>query len=300
MAKSKINLIQGTLMKHIYIASCLWLFALNSMAQTHISVSMRPIYDLLNEVSSEELQVTLLEQSGHGHHKHMTPKTVQQIAKSDYVLIIRGLDEQIQKSAEKQKVQSIDFSQMSENLIWKDEDIYDSHIWLSPKVMEDMIKYIQKIDEALINKESFENYLNWQKEWAMSAKDLTTPSWAVYHPAYVYLEDFLGFDTPHFLSHDNHGHMLPQNVKHLHDHSHSHDHSHDHDEHKEHEEQKENEHFKCLITEDEATTEQMKKKYSNLDVFMLDPSGQNDQNGQSHKNLWTKYISIASQCQKDK
>ncbi len=268
------------------------IFALNIYAQTTITVTSKPLFDILQMLKTDALSVKLIGQQGDHHHKQLLAHELITLKQSDYLLYIPPFDDNIAKAAKKQKTNLLDAKAMTQHIIYFDENHeeheeheehgnYDPHIWLSPIVINDIINAIATMDSALIDPNKQQDLNDVIDELKQQGEKLQTPRWAVQHQAWGYLEQFFNFKQPLFLSHGSTASTLPQNFKTI-------------------AQKIQDNQIRCLLIEPQSPKSLYEKMLAsdNLQIITLDPTGATiDPKKNSLYEIWDQYLKAAKLCQ---
>lgn len=250
-------------------------------AETTITVTSRPLFDLLNAIKTDQLSLNLIGQQGNHHHKQLLARELITLKQSDYLLYIPGFDDNIAKAAEQQQVEALSAFGMTENVIYLNDakTLPDPHIWLSPIVTYDIVEALENINSDLVDgdkKQKFYEFINGLKQQSVQLK---TPKWAVEHHAWGYLEQFFNFEKPLFLSSGSATSKLPKNFKQI-------------------QQGIRNQQIQCLIIEKNQVSLYEKVMGPKLNIIVIDPTGISvDPKKNSLYEIWGQYLEAAKLCQ---
>lgn len=279
-------------MRFLVLLGCLWIFT--AQATTQMVVSNRPIFDMLNQVKTDMLNVHLIAQNSHSHHTELLPKDKLQLNKSDILLAIEPFDSALVKAANQLGKEIIILNDLSSHILplrisghdheeggdeGHEHDADDPHFWLSPLVIDDIITNLNNRfpnmidnDKYLIFKEKIDGYSH-------VLPQNTQPQWVVYHDGWQYLETFFGFDAPLFFTQNPQGLIRPDDFKKA-------------------QEQIRQLAVKCIVIEPQ-TARRIAARVDNLDinVVLLDPTGRTAPKGSNSLYwIWDEYSKAAKSC----
>lgn len=271
----------------------LWIFP--ASATIKMVVSSRPIYDILNQVKTNDLKLNLIAQNSHSHNTELLPKDKLVMNESDILLAIEPFNSSLIKAANQLDKKVIILNTLSTHILpirieghddhnhEAGEDEYsadDPHFWLSPIVVQDIILWLKQEYPAVINDEKYNEFENYIANYKQTLTANTQPNWIVYHDGWQYLERYFGFDAPLFFTQNPQGLIRPNDFKKV-------------------QKQIKEKAIKCMIIEPQTAPRVAAalKNNKNIDVIILDPTGRTaPKDANSLYWIWEEYSKAAQSC----
>ncbi|MFV0321880.1 MAG: metal ABC transporter substrate-binding protein [Alphaproteobacteria bacterium] len=271
---------------------CLWIFP--ASAVTKMVVSSRPIYDILNQVKTDDLELSLIAQNSHSHNTELLPKDKLVMNESDVLLAIEPFDASLIKAANQLNKKVIVLNGLSQHILplrieghddhehaaVENHATDDPHFWLSPLVVQDVILWLKQEYPTMIDNDEYSEFEDYIANYKQALTIGVQPRWVVYHDGWQYLENYFGFDVPLFFTQNPQGLIRPNDFKKV-------------------QEQMREGDVKCMIIEPQTAQRVAAgaKNNLNIDVIILDPTGRTAPKGSNSLYwIWDEYMKAAKSC----
>ncbi len=280
-------------MKYMILAF-LACFQFTAFAET-LALSNRPLYDILNQVKTEHLQLYLIAQQSGTHMQEIHPAEIKIVNETDIFLIIKPFDNAIEKIAHNQKKEILIANDLSPHILplrnhnhphdieHKDYHNQDPHLWLSPWVVRDIIGELKKQNPLWIDNQKYDEFIqyisNLQKQQPTKNNQ---PYWLVYHDAWQYLEDFFGLNRPVIFTQNPESILKPKDFKKA-------------------VEINKKQSFNCIIIEPTTNKRSIRKVTEIFDgkIILLDPTGKTAPKEENSLYwIWSNYSKAIQSCRK--
>ncbi|MFV0431324.1 MAG: metal ABC transporter substrate-binding protein [Alphaproteobacteria bacterium] len=296
-------------MRNFLLLLSLSLTSTSAMATTMV-ISSRPLFDMINQVKTDDLQLHLIAQNSDTHSTDLLPKDKLLINESDALLAIEPFDVALIKAAQQLDKKVIVLNDLSEHILpirleghnheheHEDEHNHedhehnheddhghehsgdDPHFWLSPVVVQDIIAYLSKQDGHYIDDSKYHQFLADIRDYQQRVTKEIQPHWIVYHDGWQYLENYFGFAAPLFFTQNPQGLIRPDDYKKV-------------------QTKIKDEHIRCIIIEPQTPKRVASrfKEAANIEAITLDPTGRTaPKNVNSLYWIWDSYITAAQKC----
>ncbi len=282
-----------------FIAILFCLFQLAAFADTLV-LSNRPLYDIINQVKTPQLQLHLVAQQSNTHMQEIRPTEIKIVEKADIFLLIKPFDNAIEKIAHNQKKKILIANDLSMHILplrshehhehHENEEHHEStshyheqdpHLWLSPFVVRDIINALQKYNSLWIDEEKYQDFLthiSTLKEKIPSQN--SQPYWLVYHDAWQYLENFFDLKEPAVFTQNPESILRPKDFQSA-------------------IEANKKQSFHCILIEPTTNQRAVNKIKEVFDgkIILLDPSGKTaSEEINSLYWIWDNYINAIHSC----
>lgn len=294
-----------------FIFICLACFQLKAFADVLI-FSNKPLYDLFNQIKNPELELHLIAQQGSTHSQDIQPSEMKLIPQADSFFIIKPFDNSIEKIAKNHHKNIIILNNLSSHILslrnphnhehedehehgqHEDEHSHhdkkeasrlyheqDSHFWLSPFVVKDIITQLNQQYPLWFNEEKYNEFMNYIALMeAQRDKQNKQPHWLVYHDGWQYLEKFFGLDAPVIFTQDPQSLLRPKDFQHA-------------------LEAQQKQSFQCIIVEPSINKRALQKISQSFkgQIITLDPTGKTAPQGENSLYwIWENYYKAMQNC----